>query len=74
MNSIQAAAAAGKQTAGLPLQEDDDGHQDDNLSRDRRTGGLLEDLVGGADAKGRADGADDAAHAAQTTVMKLSTM
>src|SRR6266404_2035528 len=65
IESIEAAAAAAEQPAGLPLQKSNDGHEHHNFAGDGRAGGLLQNLVGSADAQSGEDGANDAANSPQ---------
>src|SRR5271155_4656004 len=63
IRSVQAPAAAGKKTAGFPLQEENDRHQYHDFPRDWRTGRLLQHLVSRADAEGGANRPPNAADA-----------
>src|SRR5271155_1684537 len=63
--SVQTPAAAGKKPARFPLQKENDRHQDDNFSGHGRSRGLLQHLIGRADAEGGTNRAHDTADASE---------
>src|SRR5208337_10183 len=65
MTLVNGPAAGAEKPARFPLQEKDNGHQNDNLARHRRAGRLLEHLIGSANAQGGINGADNVADAAE---------
>src|SRR5882757_3295648 len=63
MMSVEIAAADGEESAGFPLEEQDDGGEHDDLAHDGRAELLLQHLIGHADAERGINRADDAADA-----------